>query len=381
MNLKVKYIIILLFTTFLLSLFTPFMFAASPEDPIVSVQDITRIDGIRENQLIGYGLVIGLAGTGDSSRSQATIQSISNMLRTFGVEVLPDQVQSKNIAAVIVTAKLPSFVRSGSMIDVMVSSLGDAKSIQGGTLLMTQLRAANGNIYAVAQGPISIGGFNASQGGNQVSEGHPTVGKIPNGALVEREVEIELNNKELYFLLDQPNFETASFIAQAINENFKYICRGEKLASPIDAGEIEVKVPEEYEDNLVEYIANINNLQVRSSMEAKVVINERTGVVVMGHGVRISTVSVALGNLTVNISTSENVSQPEPFSSGETKITEDINIEVIDEEGHMMLIPNRSTISDLVTALNVIGATPREIIALIQEIKAAGALHAKLELI
>lgn len=357
------------------------LLAASPEDPLVNIGDITRIEGIRDNLLMGNGIVIGLAGTGDSNRSQATIQMVANMLKKFGVNVTPEQIRSRNLAAVIVTANLPPFAHKGDRIDVTVNSLGDAKSLQGGTLLMTPLKAANGEVYAVAQGPVSIGGFNTSSGGTQVRKNHPTVARIPEGAIVERELNFGLSHRNLTFLLDQPNFETASFIAQAINDNFKYLFTAEPIAEAVDAGKVNVNIPEQFRDKVVEFIAKINNFKVRAGMEAKVVINERTGTIVMGHNVRISTVSVAHGNLTVKISSGEKVSQPAPFSGGETTITKETEIKISEGEGHMVVVPSGGTIGEIVAALNAIGASPRDIIAIIQEIKAAGALHAKIELI
>lgn len=356
--------------------------AASYLDPVVNIGDITRIKGIRDNQLIGNGIVIGLAGSGDSRRSQATVQMVANMLGNFGLDIDADEIQSGNLAAVIVTAKLPAFTHAGDTIDVTINSLGDADSLQGGTLLMTPLKAATGDIYAVAQGPVSIGGFNEQAGGgNRVRQNHPTVGRIPNGAIVERELPIELDNSQLSFLLDTPNFETADFIAKAINNNFQYLYGSMPVADAVDAGQIQVQVPAKYKNNLVSFITAINNLQVRSSMEAKVVINERTGTIVMGHKVRISTISVAHGNLTVTVSTNEEVSQPYPFSEGETTVTTDTDIQVKEEGGHLVVLPAQGTVQDLVTSLNTIGASPRDIIAILQQIKAAGALHAELELI
>lgn len=372
---------IILFITLIILLQSLPLLAASINDPIVAIGDITRIKGIRDNQLIGTGLVIGLTGTGDSSRNQATVQMVANMLKGFGIEITSDQIKSKNLAAVIVTATLPPFVHTGDTIDVTISSIGDAKSLQGGTLLMTPLRAASGEIFAVAQGPISIGGFNAKSGGNQTRKNHTTVARIPNGAIIERELEFKLDNREFTILLDNPNYETASFIAQAINDGFKYLYLREPMAEAIDAGQVEVKVPDRYQNDVVEYIAKINNLDVRSNMKAKIIINERTGTIVMGHKVRISTVSVAHGNLTVNIVNREKVSQPLPFSAGETTTTTETDIEVIEEEGHLMVLPSEGTIDDLVAALNTIGATPRDIIAILQQIKKAGALHAEIELI
>ncbi|MGM0437076.1 MAG: flagellar basal body P-ring protein FlgI [Bacillota bacterium] len=370
-----------LILTLLILLSTQSIAAVSSNDPLVRIGDMTRIEGMRTNQLSGYGIVVGLNGSGDSASNQATVQSIANMLDEYGIEVSSDQVESQNVAAVIVTATLPAYAYSGDQIDVTVNSIGDADSLQGGTLLQTPLEAANGDIYAVAQGPVSIGGYNVQGGGgNSQRQNHPTVGKVPSGALVEREIEADLNRDQFTYILNQPNFTTARYMAQAINDQFEYLSESSKIAKASSPARVKVDVPSEYEDEPVNFISQINNLEVRSSMNAKVVINERTGTIVMGHNVRISTVSVAHGNLTVTISTTEEVSQPEPLSDGETEVTEETEIEVEEEEGHMTVVESKGTIQDLVTALNTIGATPRDIIAIIQQIKSAGALHAELEI-
>ncbi|MFW6380924.1 MAG: flagellar basal body P-ring protein FlgI [Bacillota bacterium] len=346
------------------------------QDPIVKIGDITRIKGVRENQLTGYGIVTGLAGTGDSGSSQATLQSIANMLQNYGVQVKSDQISSGNVAAVMVTAKLPPFAHSGDEIDVTVSSVGDAESLQGGTLMTTPLRAGNQDVYAVAQGPLSIGGLNAQSGGTQVRENHPTVGRIPDGALIEKELGVELDSERLTYLLDEPNFETAQAIANKINEEFD----NSGLARASDAGTIEIRVPDRHQNDMVDFVSRLNSLEVRSSVEAKVVIDEKTGTIVLSHNVRISTVAVAHGNLTVTIKSKEEVSQPEPLSEGETEVTEETDIQVEEEEGNIMVIQSENTIQDLVTALNTVGASPRDIVSIMQKIKSAGALHAKLEL-
>ncbi len=366
-------LIIILFTTSLVS-------AASYHDPVVAIGDITRIQGIRDNQLFGFGLVIGLNGTGDSNRYQPTILSHANMLSHLGINVSPDQINSRNVAAVMVTATLSPFTYIGDTIDITVSSLGDATSLQGGVLFITALQAANGEIYAVAQGPVSIGGYNYRAAGSQVQQNHPTVAVIPNGAIVEREIEFRLGNEELLFYLDSPNFETARNIALAINSYFDVLFAEEKLAQAIDAGQVRVKVPKQYKNDVVDYIAKINSLEVRPGLEAKVVINERTGTIVMGHNVKISTVSVAHGNLTVTIRVGQEVSQPASFSSGETVVLEEGVLEVVEEEGSLTLLPTNSTVEDLVFALNALGASPRDIIAILELIDAQGALHARLEL-
>jgi flagellar P-ring protein precursor FlgI len=377
LNNKNRYLILIL----ILLLFLPIFFTntsfAQNEDPIVKIGNITRIRGIRDNQLVGYGIVVGLAGTGDSNRSQATVQSVANMMGSFSIDVTPDQIRSQNLAAVMLTANLPPFVHTGDRIDVTVSSMGDADSLQGGTLIMSPLRAANNEVYAVAQGPISIGGFNAQGGGASVRQNHPTVGRMPNGALVEKELNFELNKEELNLLLQTPNFDTANNIAKAINEKLQY----DDIAQAKDAGTVLIQVPDNYEDRVVDFVAQINQTEVRTSMEAKVVIDERTGTIVMSHNVRISTVAVAHGNISVTIKTSEEVSQPPSFSDGETEVTTETEIEVEEEEGNIVVVSNENTINDLVTALNTIGATPRDIISILQKIKAAGALHGEIELI
>ncbi|MFW6386443.1 MAG: flagellar basal body P-ring protein FlgI [Bacillota bacterium] len=346
-------------------------------DPVVEIGDITRLQGVRTNQLSGYGLVVGLAGTGDS-RSQIRDQSLSNMLERHGIEISSEEVNSKNVAAVMVTAELPAFSRSGDNIDVEVSSIGDAETLDGGTLLPTELRAHNDRVYAVAQGPVATGGFSVEEGGDSVRENHTTVAEIPNGALVEREVDMRLDDRKLSLLLDDSSMDNAKMIAEAINHEFMEENEDRSVARPVDGKEIRVEVPEMYRNRVVEYVSDINNLEVRPSIEPKVVISERTGTVVFTHNVRISTVAVSHGNLTVTVTTSEDASQPPAFSEGETEVTEETEIEVEREEGHMEIVEGKGTISDLVNALNTIGASPDDIITIMREIKSAGALHAEL---
>lgn len=366
---------IIVLTLFLIVLLT--VNTAAQNDPEVEIGNITRLRGMRANQLIGYGIVVGLNGSGDSNRSQATVQSVANMLQNFGVFVSDDQVASRNLAAVMVTASLGPIVHEGDQIDVSVSSIGDADSLQGGTLLLTPLKAPNGEIYASAQGPVSIGGFNVSGGGgNTQRQNHPTAGKVPNGALVEKAINSELDRSNLDYILANPDFETASKIAEAVNSNF-----GSRIASARNYSTVNISIPSNYNGNLVDFVAEVNSLKVRPNLEARVVIDEKTGTVVFSHNVRISTVAVAHGNLSVKITTRERVSQPPPFSGGETEVTEDVQIEVDEgDEGNMIVVSQDNTIQDLVTALNAIGATPRDIISIIQKIDDAGALHAKLEL-
>lgn len=356
--------------------FTSSLQAQNLGDPMVRIGDITRLEGVRSNQLIGYGLVTGLDGSGDSTRSTSMIQSISNMLSTFGVEVEAQDIRVRNVAAVIVTAELPPFTRSGDRIDVIISSLGDARSLQGGILLLTPIRAPNGDIYAVAQGPVSIGGYNIRGGGTDFTVNHPTSGRIPQGAIVEKEVEVDFTAlEELSYLLVEPNFSTSSAIARVINENYP----GEEgaLALSTDAGRVRVTIPEDYRGQVVDFIAQLNSLEVRSAVTARVVINERTGTIVMGHNVRISTVAVAHGNLTVMIEPREVLIAPENEEEGEELIIRETAVTVEEERGSLSLVEG-PTISNLIQALNAVGTTPRDLIAIIQAIKAQGALHAEL---
>jgi flagellar P-ring protein precursor FlgI len=340
------------------------------------IKDISSIAGVRDNQLIGYGLIVGLNGTGDGN-TEFTTQTISSMLRSLGITVDPDDVRVRNVAAVMATATLRPFARPGSRTDVLVSSLGDAKSLQGGTLLLTPLRAPNGEIYAVAQGAVSIGGFAAGgQAGGGVQKNHPTVGHIAGGALIEREVPIHFNSKENVRLsLHTPDFTTSFRLAQTINGQL-----GEAVAQAVDSGTIEVQVPSAYRGRLVEFVSALENMDVTPDSVAKVVLDERTGTVVIGENVRISTVAVAHGNLSIEIKENKQVSQPAPLSRGQTVVTPDSDVKVTEEKSQLILLPQAVTIRDLVRALNSIGVTPRDLIAIFQAIKAAGALQATLEI-
>ncbi|SDE99350.1 flagellar basal body P-ring protein FlgI [Sporolituus thermophilus] len=342
----------------------------------VRIKDVAKVQGVRSNQLVGYGLVIGLAGTGDSTKNLATMQSIANMLRTFGVTVTPAQLQAKNVAAVMVTASLPPFVKPGDTIDITVSSLGDAKSLQGGTLLQAPLRAANGLVYAVAQGPLSVGGYTAGSGGASQQKNFPTVGTIPGGAIVERDVPVEFTaGGQIALALSQPDFTTASRIVQAIDGRFG------PIAVARDPGTVTVSVPDFYGSDIVGFIAAIEELTIVPDTAAKVIINERTGTVVMGGQVTIDEVAVAQGGLSVRITRDKAVSQPPPLSGGSTVVTDKTTLQVDEAKASMVTLPPAASVSDVVAALNAIGATPRDIIAILQAIKAAGALHADLQII
>ncbi|RLE06881.1 flagellar biosynthesis protein FlgA [Candidatus Aerophobetes bacterium] len=348
------------------------------EEIKVRIKDIARIKGAEEVQLFGYGLVVGLNGTGDKRGSTFTIQSISNMLQRLGISVDPQKLRLKNVAAVMVTCNLSPFIKAGNYVDVTVSSIGDASSLQGGTLLLTPLQGMDGEIYVLAQGPLSIGGFNVSGGGGTVQKNHPLVGRIPRGGIVKKELPLAMvKNKDLSLILSQPDFTTASRIADVINEVFP-----DNPATALDAGMIKIKIPEKYteEGRIVNFISQIGELPVVPDMVAKVVINERTGTIVVGKEVKISPVAVSHGNLLVTVKVSPVISQPPPFSEGETVVKEKEEIEVKEEKGKIAFIKG-TTVEELVRALNGIGASPRDIIAIFQAIKEAGALQGELVII
>lgn len=345
----------------------------------VRIKDIADIKGVRQNQLVGYGLIVGLDGTGDSDSATFTIQSMASMLEKMGVTVKSEDIQVDNVAAVMVTADLPPFARTGSRIDVLVSSIGDAKNLQGGTLLFTPLRAADRQVYAVAQGPVSTGGFVAGgASGSGVQKNFPTVGRVVNGALIEKEITTKFNQKEsLTLTLHSPDFTTSSRVAQAINFAFY-----DQIARTHDAGTIEVTVPEKYKGNVVALVTMIEGLGVTPDTVSKVIINERTGTVIMGENVRISTVAIAHGNLSIEIKETPQVSQPLPFSKGgETVVTPDSEVQVQEGNNPLFVVESGVSIGSVVKALNALGVSPRDLIAIFQALKAAGALQAELEII
>lgn len=342
------------------------------------LKDISNFKGVRSNQLIGYGLVVGLDGTGDSTSSDVMKRSLAEALAKMGIGTDASRFQVKNVASVMVTATLPAFAKSGSKIDVLVSSIGDAKSLQGGTLLMTPLKAANQEVYAVAQGPVSVGGYQAeAQGGSSVKKNHQTVAKVSNGAIVEREVDFALKgNRLLTLALNQPDFTTAMRVAKKINEFLK----GE-FAKAVDSGSIEVKVPRNYRKSIVTLIARLEVLEIQPDTQARVVINERTGTVVMGENVRIATVAVSHGSLSIQIDQTYNVSQPNALAKGETVVVPEAEFLIQDDKDRkLVIVENGVSIGEVVRALNAIGVTPRDLISVLQAIKAAGALQGELVL-
>lgn len=342
------------------------------------IKDVASIKGIRSNQLVGYGLVVGLDGTGDKQQTRFTIQTLANMLEDMGIRVDKNLVKVKNVAAVMVTANMPPFSRIGNQLDVLVSSIGDAQSLVGGTLLMTPLKGVDGNVYALAQGPISIGGVGASGGGGGVTVNHLLAGRVADGASVEREIPMNLDGRSsLTMMLFTPDFTTASRIADAINAALRH-----PSARMLDSGTIEICIPENRQLSVASFLADIEGLNVMPDAVAKVVVNERTGTVVVGENVRISTVAISHGNLTISVRESAQVSQPQSFSGqGETVVTPETQVVIEQEKRNLMVVDGGATIGDLVSALNAIGVTPRDLISIFQSIKAAGALQAELEII
>ncbi len=350
-----------------------------PASAFSRLKDLVDIEGIRENQLIGYGLVVGLAGTGDSlSNTPFTRQSLQAMLERLGVNTRGIDLRTANVAAVMVTANLPPFATQGTRIDINVASLGDSKSLQGGTLLVTPLTAADGEVYAIAQGPVAIGGFSVSGEAATVSRGVPTTGRIANGALIEREVAFSLAGKtSIRLALHNPDLTTARRIALVINELF-----GQSVAEPTDPATVRLTLPAGFNGNIVDLLTDIEPLLIQPDQSAKVVIDEQSGIIVMGADVRVSTVAVAQGNLTVMVTETPLVSQPNPLSGGETVTVPQTNITVDDQANNRVAILNSGvTLAELVDGLNALGIGPRDLISIIQAIKAAGALQAEIEVL
>jgi len=353
------------------------LFAAS-DAGAERIKDVASFSGIRDNEIMGYGLVVGLNGTGDKDGTYI-FQPFANMLNRMGINVNQADIKgkTKNIAAVIVTAKLPTMVRPGSAVDVQVSSIGDAKSLQGGTLLMAPMKGPDGNVYAVAQGPISIGGFSAGGGGTSTVKNHPNVGMIPNGAIVEKEVPVQLNRKSrLDLLLASQDITTSKRIADKINDQFK-----SDIAKAETPSMVAIDVPQDYLGKVVDFMSRVELLDVAVDLPARVIVNERTGTVVIGENVRISPIALAHGGLTIEIKTEYQVSQPQPFApkKAETVVVPKEQVKAEEKKGYLMEVQG-ATIGELIKALNALGVTPRDLVAILQAIKAAGSLKAELVL-
>lgn len=341
------------------------------------VKDIADFEGVRSNMLVGYGLVVGLNGTGDTLRnSMFTQESLIAMLERLGVATRGNKLNTKNVAAVMVTATLPAFARQGSRIDVAVSALGDAKSLLGGTLLVTPLLGADGEAYAVAQGALSVGGFQAQGDAETVTRGVPTAARIPAGAVIEREVQFALDDmRQVRLALRNPDFTTAQRVATAINDRL-----GPATARAIDPTTVSLPVPPAYAGRVAQLLSEIEQLPIEPDTPARILVDERSGIIVMGDNVRISRVAVAQGNLTVRVTEAPQVSQPNPLADGRTVEVPRTNIEVDTQSGNRMVaIEPGVTLRDLVDGLNALGVGPRDLIGILQAIKAAGALQAEIE--
>lgn len=345
--------------------------ASAATQPMVRLKDLVTVEGVRENQLVGMGLVVGLQGTGD--KGPMATQMMSNMTTQFGVTMDPKQIKSKNVAVVTVTCQLSPFLSPGQQTDVLVSAMGDAKSLEGGVLLQTPLKAANGQVYAVAQGPLTIGGWSDSGSAASVKKNVVTVGRIPNGAIVEQGVMMDYaGNGTMNLLLNNSDFTTAQRVAAAINTKFG------NIAHAVDGRRVSVNMPPNYINSPSAFIASIEGITVRPDAVARVVVNERTGTIVMGGNVRIGNVAVAHGNLTVRISEGAQVSQPGPLSGGETVTTPQTEITADEAKPQLVELPTTSTVEDLTKAMNAVGASPRDLIAVLQAMDQAGALHGQL---
>lgn len=343
------------------------------------LKDIADIEGVRGNQLYGYGLVVGLNGTGDGNSVDFTMKSISNALETVGVRVDPNDIKVKNVAAVMVTTTLPAFVRPGSKIDVTVSSLGDAKSLQGGTLLFTTLKGADGNVYAVAQGALSVGGFSIEGGnGDTATKNHPTVATISAGATVERAIPFDLfQSRKIRIVLRQPDFTTMTSVVNAINRTV-----GRPVAAAMDSASVEILIADDLIKDPIGFLAQVEQVDVDQDIGAKVVVNEKTGTIIMGQNVRVSRVALAHGNLNITIRAETQVSQPNALAEqGQTEVVTNSDVQVGEEVRRLRIVGGHVTLGEVVNALNALGATPRDLISIFTALKRAGALNAELEVL
>jgi flagellar P-ring protein precursor FlgI len=358
--------------------------AAPPEvaperTPATRLKELVSIEGVRDNQLIGYGLVVGLAGTGDKRQTVFSAQTLSNLLERMGVSVAPTALQAKNTAAVMVTATLPPFSQPGTRIDVTVAAIGDATNLQGGLLVMTPLRSAGGLVFAAAQGPVVTGGFVAGRGGgNNQTVNHPTAGRIPSGAFVEQSPPSAFDGKQLKLQLRRSDFTNASRVAGLLNQK---LGGGKPVARAVHAGLVVVDVPPDWADRPVEFVARLESLSLDVDRPAKIIVNERTGTIAMGKEIRIAPVSILHGNLTVEVETTFEVSQPAPLSSGETTVVPRVGVGIKEEKARNVNLKQGATVEDLVRALLAIGSTPRDVIAILQSLQSAGALEAEIEVI
>ncbi len=357
--------------------FGPIHADTGPAPVRVLIRDIASVEGVRSNPLLGYGIVAGLNGTGDRRQTVFTTQTLAGVLSRLGVQISAAAVRVNNVASVFVTATLPPFARPGTALDVTVSSIGDAKSLEGGMLLLTPLRAADGEVYAAAQGPLTVGGYSAGGAGNGKQVNHPTVGRIPSGGLVERDAAADLHRlSKVSWLLADESFSTAGAVAAAVNREFDA-----PLAAVVDSRRVEVLLPADGKTSLPALIARIEKLPVAVEQRARVVVNERTGTIVMGRDVQLRAVSILHGSLSVEIATQLAVSQPAPLGQGQTAVVPETRLKAEETQARRVELGEGATVEQLVNGLQAIGASARDVIAILQALKAAGALEADLEVL
>jgi flagellar P-ring protein precursor FlgI len=352
------------------------LFAAAPASATsVLVKDVAHVQGVTGNQLVGYGLVTGLNGTGDSTSVIFTSQTIQNVLQSFGLSTTSNEVRTRDVAAVMVTATLPPFAHSGDNVDVTVSAMGDSSSLQGGTLVLTELKAANDLVYATAQGPVSIGGFTAGFDSTSTTKNHPTAGRIPNGAVIARDMITPIQNGDGFnYVITTPDFKTAANLATALNHRF-----GGGTAGALDAETVHVTLPPSYHNNPVQFLADASDVSLTQDELAKVVMNERTGTIVFGGDIKLAPCAIAHGNLSITI-TQENKYVPSPFSTNGGGLQTNTRVTAQEEKKQLTFISGAATLSSVVRALNTMGVTPRDLIAIVQALRQAGALQADLEI-
>lgn len=344
------------------------------------IKDLVSIEGVRDNQLVGYGLVVGLAGTGDRQQTVFSVQSLTNILQRMGVTVPPAAIIVRNTAAVLVTATLPAFAQPGGKLDVDVAAIGDSSNLQGGLLILTPLRAANGRVFAVAQGSVVTGGFVAGRGGNSQTVNHPTVGRVVDGAIIEQAPPSIAPTDSLNLQLRRPDFVTAARMADTINKKFGM--SDQFTAQAVNSGLVSVHVPRSFQGRTVDFVAAVEDVELDADRSAKIAINERTGTIVLGGDVHVAPASILQGNLSVQIQTSYSVSQPAPFKSGgETVVVPEVNVTATQDKAKNVVLKEGATVDDLVHSLMAIGSTPRDIIAILQNLKAAGAIDAEIQIL
>ena len=351
----------------------PAAVSAEPLPGGVRLRDIATVLQARDNQLVGFGLVSGIAGDGDRNPVY-TLQSVANMMQRFGITLDPNRITSKNLAAVMVTADIPPFAKSGARLDVLVSSMGDAKTLQGGVLLQTPLIGPDGKVYAIAQGAVSIGGFSAQSGGNSITKNHPTSGQIIGGGLVEKSIPVSMvRDRMVEMILREPDFTLAARASEAVNRRFPDTCRA------LDGATLQIQIPQIYETTPIDFLAQLQSIEVRPDVPARVILNERTGTVVATSRVQITSCAIAHGSLVVSVAQSSTVSQPNPFApNGQTVTTQATDINVTEPKGGLVPLEEMPTVEKVAASLNAVGATPRDIIAIFQALKQAGALQAEL---